>query len=188
MDFELKRTDVFLVDACVGADGLYLGFASNPASPRLRILRFDKDLREHIWSAGNRVIFNLSNHNDAYEVAKQIFPYDPRRIKLEAKTETQNPVSEPDRGQYLEIANWIQQLTERECIIKRHLTEQRLDPYVRHIPRTPDIAAYDRVSDRQGDEVKDMLIRRHGIGIKDAMREVNERLRGIPTTRKPPTV
>lgn len=46
LDFDLQRTDVFLVDACVGADGLYLGCASNPASPRLRILRFGKDLRE----------------------------------------------------------------------------------------------------------------------------------------------
>ncbi len=46
LDFGLKRTDVFLVDACVDADGLYLGCASNPASPRLRILRFDKDLRK----------------------------------------------------------------------------------------------------------------------------------------------
>lgn len=46
LDFELKPTDVFLLDACVGPDGLYLGCASNPASPSLRILRFGKNLRE----------------------------------------------------------------------------------------------------------------------------------------------
>ena len=92
------------------------------------LAQFEDELKDHIWSCGNRIVFRLANHNDAYEVAKQIFPYEPQKVKKDAPADHQNPLMEPDRGQYLEIANWIQGLREREMVVQRHLTEQRQQP------------------------------------------------------------
>jgi hypothetical protein len=87
-------------------------------------------LREQIWSIGNVVSFAISNFQEAYEVSQQLFPYDPQTVKLSAVTDTSQPIVEPDRGQYLQIANSIQRLKHRECIIRRFSSEQVLDKYV----------------------------------------------------------
>jgi hypothetical protein len=85
-------------------------------------------LREQIWSIGNIVSFAVSNFQESYELAQQIFTYEPQTIKLTAKTDTSQPIVETDRGQYLQIANDIQRMKHRECIVRRYQSEKVLDP------------------------------------------------------------
>jgi hypothetical protein len=142
------------------------------------LAQFEKVLREHLWTVGNVVAFALASFDDAYEVAQQLFRYEPQEIKLEGKTEAQHPIIESDRGQYLQVANWIQRLGHRECVIRRHLTEQNLDPYLRHLPRTPDLPHRRPVLPQEVEEVKSLLLGRHGVRVRDALKVIQERLEG----------
>jgi hypothetical protein len=80
-------------------------------------------LRQQIWSIGNIVSFAVSNFEEAYELAQQIFAYRPDTVKLDPKTDTQQPMLEADRGQYLQIAN-LQRMQHRECIMRRLLPKR----------------------------------------------------------------
>ncbi|MFC1879104.1 hypothetical protein ACFLZW_04255 [Chloroflexota bacterium] len=140
-------------------------------------------LREQIWSIGNIICFALSNLDEAYEIGQQLFSYEPLSVKLPARDLRQHPVVETDRGQFLSIANQIQRLQHRECIIRRYLSEQSLDRHVRHIPRTMELPV--GLSDIPVGAVKEMLIRQRGVLVKDALSEINSRTLG---RRKPPQV
>jgi hypothetical protein len=146
------------------------------------LAQMSDELRPHIWSLGNIVCFGISNHNEAYELAQQLFKYEPTSVKLPAVTENQNPLTEPDRGQYLTIANWIQSLNHRQCIIRRYESEHKRDPYVRYVERTketqfngPNVAL---------DEIKEKLLRERGVRVREALEVINERK--ITVERKPP--
>ena len=82
---------------------------------------------------------------------------EPRMVKLAEKTDTQQPIIESDRGQYLEIANKIQRMKHRECIIRRYISEKQLDPYVRYIPETKQVS--DIGSEETVPEVKERLLK-----------------------------
>src|SRR6185436_3712165 len=84
------------------------------------------ELRQQVWSIGNIVSFAVSNFEEAYELAQQIFTYRPDTVKLEAKTAVSQPMIETDRGQYLQIANQIQRMKHRECLMRRYLSEKFL--------------------------------------------------------------
>jgi hypothetical protein len=80
---------------------------------------------------------------------------------------------ENDRGQSLIIANWLQQLTKRECVMRRMVTEQERDELVRHVPQTVTAAiCHNQVS---LNDIKDELIRVRGIRIHDALEQINRR-------------
>lgn len=131
-------------------------------------------LRAQIWSLGNIICFAISNFDEAHEIAQQLFKYEPQSIKMEARSEHSQPIIEPDRGQYLTIANWIQRLTHRECIIRRYFSEQEMDRYVRHIKQTrqhPDLPINETI-----DEIKERLLRERGIRVRDALEVVNNRM------------
>src|SRR3990170_4305875 len=145
-----------------------------------------KNLREQIWSIGNVVCFAVSDFNEAYEMAQQIFKYIPTTVKLPAKTEVQQPITEPDRGQYLAIANWLQRLNHRECIIKRYYSEQLLDKYVRHVPRTKDHPPTHPTNDLQ--QLKDALLEKRGVLVRDALEVINKRTMGLAGSGNPPQV
>ena len=81
------------------------------------------------------VSFAVSDFNEAYDIAQQLFKYEPRTVKLPPKTEQQQPITETDRGQYLNQANWIQRSNHRECILRRYYSEQQQDKYIRHVPK-----------------------------------------------------
>lgn len=132
------------------------------------------NLKEQIWSIGNIVCFAVSNFDEAYQLAQQIFPYDPQTIKLSAKGEAGQPVIEPDRGQYLQIANEIQRFAHRECVIRRYQSEKVLDKYVLWVKKTKEIA--DTRINVSVSDMKDRLLRERGVKVIDTLGAINQRI------------
>jgi hypothetical protein len=130
-------------------------------------------LRPHIWSLGNVVCFAISNFDEAYEIAQQLFHYEPLRERLPAPNSRSRPIMEGDRGQSLIIANWLQQLKKRECVMRRQVTEQERDPLIRHVPQT--ITVNTNHNQAQLNELKEELIRKNGVRIHDALELINVR-------------
>lgn len=145
-------------------------------------------LEKQIWSIGNIVCFGVSNFDEAYDIAQQLFSYDPQRVKMQAKTENQQPLIEPDRGQYLAIANIIQRLKHRECVIRRYISEEVQDKFVRYVARTKENP--DTPLDETVDDVKERLIRERAVPIKEALEIINQRKLTIAsgTKKKPPQI
>ncbi|MBL8049616.1 MAG: hypothetical protein JNM46_00200 [Anaerolineales bacterium] len=143
-------------------------------------------LRQQIWSIGNIVSFAVSNFEEAFELAQQIFPYDPATVKLSAKTENQNPVTEPDRGQYLKIANDLQRMQHRECIIRRYRSEKILDKNVLWVKKTKEIS--NLPSKSNVDELKERMMQERGVRIRDALEVINKRNVKAETQSKPPAL
>jgi hypothetical protein len=141
--------------------------------------QLEKELREKIWSLGNLVCFAIENHDEAYAIAKQLFYYDPTRIKAAAPSESHHPIYEPDRGAYLEQANWIQSLKHRQFIMRRYISEQMPDPYVRFVERTAENTV--RVTKDQIEALKNELLRKYGMSVSEALEVINKRTIG----RKP---
>ncbi len=133
-------------------------------------------LRDQIWSIGNIVCFAISNFQEAYELAQQIFKYNPEIVKLPARTDTQQPVTEPDRGQYLQIANDMQRMRQRECIVRRYLSERVLDSHVLWVAQTK--AVSEQPSDLTVAELKERLLKERGVKVREALEVVNERKLG----------
>ncbi len=92
-------------------------------------------LQEQIWNLGNHVTFASDNFNDAYKFAQQMVHYNPRQEKLPPRTSGFQPVIEPDRGQYLTFANWLQNLNARQVVMRRYLNEQEKIPFLHYIEK-----------------------------------------------------
>lgn len=130
-------------------------------------------LKHQIWSIGNIVSFAIANFEEAYEIAQQVFPYDPRTIKLSAKSDSAQPIVEPDRGQYLQMANELQRLRHRECVIRRYVSEKQLDKYVLWVKRTKEMRYVP--ANVTLAEFKSRLLKENGVRVKDALQLVNQR-------------
>ena len=141
-------------------------------------------LRDQIWSIGNVMCFAMSNFDEAYTVAQQLFQFEPLRAKVPPKVDLQRTFIETDRSQYLTIANWIQRLQHRQCIVRRFWSEQRLDQHVRMVPRTKELPS--RQMDDKLDEIKESLLRERGVLVRDALEVINQRKLVIPVVNKPP--
>jgi hypothetical protein len=135
-------------------------------------------LRQQIWSIGNVVSFAVSNFEEAYEIAQQIFAYRPDTVKLSPKTDTQQPMLEADRGQYLQIANDIQRMRHRECIMRRYVSEKVLDRHTLWVRKTKDVST----SDVKLLELKENLLKQRGVRVRDALEEINKR--DLPITQR----
>jgi type IV secretory pathway TraG/TraD family ATPase VirD4 len=129
-------------------------------------------LRQQIWSIGNIVSFAVSNFEEAYELSQQIFSYDSKTIRLTAKTDTGQPIVETDRGQYLKIANDIQRMKHRECIIRRYQSEKLLDKYVLWVKQTKDTPQIPLASVY---ELKETLLKERAVRVSDALDVINQR-------------
>ena len=130
-------------------------------------------LKDQIWSIGNVVSFAISNFQEAYEISQQLFSYEPKTIKMAAKSDTQQPIIEPDRGQYLKIANDIQNMGHRECIMRRYVSEKMMDKYVRWVKKTKDVK--NAPTEITVDELKNQLLRRRGVRVPDALEVISNR-------------
>jgi len=139
-------------------------------------------LREQIWSIGNIVSFAVSNFEEAYELAQQIYPYNPETVKLRARTDNQQPVIEPDRGQYLQIANDLQRMQHRECIIRRYQSEKILDKYVLWVKKTKDVPT--EPTEITVVEFKEILLKERGVRVRDALQVINQRSIGNVVLQK----
>lgn len=141
-------------------------------------------LRDQIWSIGNVMCFALSNFDEAYDVAQQLFRFDPLRTKTPITTDLTRPVIESDRSQYLTIANWIQRLQHRQCIVRRFWSEKKLDQHVRMVPRTKELPS--RQMDGNLGEIKESLLRERGVLVRDALEVINQRKLEVAVTKRPP--
>jgi len=139
-------------------------------------------LRQQIWSIGNIVSFAVSNFEEAYELSQQVFSYDPKTIKLTAKTDTGQPIVETDRGQYLQIANEIQRMKHRECIIRRYQSEKLLDKYVLWVKQTKNTP---QVSIEKVSELKEILLKERAVRVRDALDVINRRKLGNTPKQAP---
>ena len=140
------------------------------------LAQMSEELRPHVWSLGNVVSFALANFNEAYEVSQQLCKYDPRLEKLPALSDRNHPVLETDRGQYLEIANWIQSMVRRECIMRRYIDESKMDKHVAHVKETKSTKTVHEISRARLDEVKQTLLEKNAIRIREALDIVNRRV------------
>lgn len=147
------------------------------------LAQMDKELGEHIWSLGNIVSFAISNFNEAYEIAQQLFAYDPKQQKLPPVTDKHQPMIETDRGQYLEVANWIQRLVKRECIIRRYISESQMDRNILHVKQTIDTPTVANISYSALNDLKDELLKKRAIPVRDAIEHINKRLLVEPSGR-----
>lgn len=144
-----------------------------------------EEMRKQVWSLGNVVCFALSNFNDAYEMAQQLFKYDPRQQKLPPVTDKQNPMMENDRGQFLEIANWIQRLNKRECILRVHKTESQMDKRVFHVAQTKSSVTVSESNKSALEALKDALLQQRGVRVRDALEIINRRHQVESNTVRP---
>lgn len=142
-------------------------------------------LREQIWSIGNVVCFAISNFDEAYEIAQQIFKYEPKMVKYAPTNPDRQPIVEPDRGQFLTIANYIQRMNHRECIMRRYNSEQQLDPNVWHVTQTRSHPSNQPTSPVW--ELKERLLKERGVPVRDALEVINQR-KIEQERRKPPNV
>lgn len=135
------------------------------------LAQLDEDLRRKIWALGNVVCFGIDSHKESYEIAQQLFRYNPRSSKRPALA--QQMIAEPDRGQFLTIANWIQHLGKRELILKRYIDEGTEEKNVHYIKRTSEKPSEPLSESLM--EIKNKILRRKAIPIKEALKAINQR-------------
>lgn len=135
--------------------------------------QLEKELRNKIWSLGNVICFALHDINESYEVAQQLFNYEPRTIKMPARSDSGQPIIEPDRGQYLSHANWIQSLANRQCVMRRYEEESRPDRYIRFVQKTKDLPSLPL--DESISDIKEALLQERGVRVRDALEVINQR-------------
>ena len=129
-----------------------------------------ENLKDQIWSLGNVTCFLVDDFDEAYRISQQLFNYDPSSGKQLPDTELL--LAETDRGQYLRDDNWLQHLKHRECVIKRYVTEAQEEEYVAYIQRTTDNPQ--EISDESIQVMKEILLKRRAIPIKEALSVVNQ--------------
>ena len=130
-------------------------------------------LDEQIWSLGNKVVFALENKEEAELVAKQLFKYDPRYMKQPARNANQNFITEPEAGQDRIIADWIQNLNFRECLMRRFISERELDPMVVHVAQTRPLPTHTPYCNVW--EIEERLLKERGVPVRDALEVINQR-------------
>jgi hypothetical protein len=133
-------------------------------------------LRPHIWNFGNFVCFTLLDFDDAFKVAQQLFPYVPKTVKAVSKSETQQDLYEPDRGQYLQIVNQLRSMKARQCIYRRQVTEANKDKFTYWVEKTREVKK--DVSFEKLSWIKDALLKVRGKEIKVLLTEINSRKLG----------
>ena len=148
------------------------------------LAQLDDDLRKKIWSLGNTACFGIDSHKEAYEIAQQLFNYDPQKIKFAATSDTGQPIVEQDRGGYLIGANWLQHLPARSLVLKRWIDEGTEERFVQFIQSTSDKP--DGPLPTELIEIKEQLLERTAIPIEEALKAVNSRT--LKTENQPPTV
>ncbi len=148
--------------------------------------QMSEELQPHIWSLGNIVCFAISNFDEAYRIAQQLFKYDPKTIKMDSKSDTGQPIVEPDRGQYLQIANDLQRLAHRECIIRRYQSERVMEKNILWVKKTKDVP--NTPAKISVDDLKNKLLRERGIRVQAALDAINKRTAPKNEKASPPQI
>lgn len=139
-------------------------------------------LQESIWNLGTHASFAMDNFNDSYKFGQQMIKYNPKQEKLPPKSSGFQPVIEPDRGQYLTFANWLQNLNARQIVMRRYRNEQEKEPFIHFVEKTQERPKV--VLPAPLAEIKESLLQRHSISVSEALKQVNQRsLRPIKKSR-----
>lgn len=136
--------------------------------------QFSEELRPHIWGYANVVVFSMLNFDDRVEIAQQLFPYIPETIKVQGKTSSQPNLYEPDRGQYLQIANEIYNMKHRECIVRRQNSEHEANNELVWVKRTKEALA--TATPQEVQELKDELLEKYGERVDEVTASINRRI------------
>lgn len=147
--------------------------------------QLSQTLQESIWNLGNHVTFAMDNFNDAYKFAQQMVKYNPKQEKLPSKASNFQPVVEPDRGQYLAFANWLQNLNARQVVMRRYQNEQVKEPFIHFIEKTQEKPQCTLPASLA--EIKESLFQKHSVPVSEALKKINER-RLPPINKSRPTV
>jgi hypothetical protein len=171
------------VVSILGIPSMAPEIASIPSQNRSRKLQLyvalqelqqvSKELRPHLWSFGNIVCFAMTNFDEAYELAQQLFPYIPETVKLPSKTDSQQPITEVHSGQYTLLANQIQRLGHRHCLIRYYKNERDLDKFIHDVPRTSEVLNYPV----DVWALRERLLRTYGVPLRDALKDINDRIK-----------
>ncbi len=133
--------------------------------------QLEDSLRDKIWSLGNTACFGLDSHKESYEVAQQLFSYDPSASKKPMGMK--HLIADPDRAQYLVAANWIQHFSARSLVLKRWIDEGTEEKYVQFIERTTDKPNVPLLHDFK--LIKRQLLKKNALEVSEALKVVNSR-------------
>jgi hypothetical protein len=129
-------------------------------------------LDELFFSFGNIICFALLDIEDAIEITKNFFPFDPLAVKVPARTDTQHNIMENVNEQVMIRAYELMMMPERECYIRRFITEGQKDRII-HVRRTRD--ARITVTPEEVERFKDELVMQRGMLFDHAKEIINNR-------------
>jgi hypothetical protein len=129
--------------------------------------QLDERLYEQVWSMGSTIFFRRDDVNEAKIIAEQLWSYQPTLVKNPPKTSTQNATTEPVSGQDRMNADWIQNLEDRQFVMRQYVTEQKKEKGVLFVRRTADLPTTRQFLTIK--EIKDRLIKKYGVPIRDAL-------------------
>lgn len=144
------------------------------------LAQLDRELYKKIWMLGNIVCFGMENKDDCLAMAFQLNHFRPTQAKLPDQQE--KSVAESANEQDREGADWIYELDDRQCLVKRYLNEQHRDKAVQYVRKTKDLPT--RPIQIPLDELKEQLLKERGMRIMDALDVVDRRR--PPDDHKPP--
>lgn len=143
--------------------------------------QLDELLKQQIWNLGNNISFAQENLDDSYTTAQQLLVYDSEKTKFDAANDRSNPTAEPDRGQYLTAANWIQNLKWRQVVMRRYIDERTKESHVNFVAQTKERP----IKDLPTEDTKLALLKRRAISVSEAVKEINNRELTVGTSKRP---
>jgi hypothetical protein len=146
--------------------------------------QLEDTLIKQYWNLGNLVTFQMDNLDDALMLARQLFKYIDQTAKFDAPREGANPTAEPDQGQSLLRANWIQNLGKRRMLMRRYLNEQDKEGFIAYVDETQFVNRAD-LDVFQLVELKEQLLKNgRAVHVKEALRVINARDLKNPPARR----
>jgi hypothetical protein len=124
-----------------------------------------KGLEDVFFSFGNMVVFALLDIDDCLSVVKNLIPFDPQLVKVPARHEGQHDIMENRDEQLAVRAYQLQQLSQRECYVRRFINEARMDRII-HIGRTRDVRI--TATHHDVESLKDRLMLQRAVLLSEA--------------------
>jgi hypothetical protein len=153
-------------------------FRSRKLMPVIIIQAFwqlEETLMKQYWNLGNLITFQMDNLDDAVILAQQLFRYVDQAKKFKAKSDHVNPTAEPDKGQTLIRANWIQNLGERRMLMRRYVDERNKEGFIAYVQKTTNVERAD-LNVLQLVELKEQLLSdSRAVHVKEALNTINAR-------------
>jgi hypothetical protein len=131
-----------------------------------------KGLEEVFFSFGKLVVFSLLDIDDCFSIVKNLFPFDPKLVKVPSRSEGQHDIMENRDEQVAVRAYQLQNLERRECYVRRFVDESRMDRII-HIGRTREVRLTATRNDVE--DLKDKLMLQRGVLFSEAEKIISER-------------